>query len=124
MFKRALAILFSVTVTVCLTWNWSHVFAQAQNATRAREVKSSTAAEVTVTLNEQFFNSLLEAIFTRLQSPRYPLSLTSAGTKEREASAVSLKMPPFSLAHAGAKMDGCESVVVLEREMGGVRTQV
>src|SRR4051812_30634738 len=110
MFKRALAILFSVTVTACLAWNCSTVFAQAQNATRAREVKSSTAAEVTVTLNEQFFNSLLEAIFTRLKSPRYPLSLASVSKQEGQESTVSLKMPSFSLAHAGLKADACESV--------------
>jgi hypothetical protein len=33
-------------------------------------------------------------------------------------------MPSFSRAHAAAKPDNCESVVMLEREMGGVRTEV
>ena len=87
MFKRASEILFSLIITVCLAANSSTGFAQMRDATRAREVKATGAAEVTVTLNEQFFNSLLEAIFTRLKPPRYPLSLASAGEKEEEESA-------------------------------------
>nr|MDQ3820761.1 hypothetical protein [Acidobacteriota bacterium] len=99
------------------------VYAQAQNATRAREVTASAPAEVTVTLNEQFFNALLDAIFTRLRAPRYPLSLTSKEPKVSEESAALLLRPPaFSPRYA--KADTCESVVVLEREMGGVRTEV
>jgi len=124
MLKRVPAILFSSIITVCLVATGSSVFAQEQNATRAREVKASTAAEVTVTLNEQFFNALLETIFTRLNAPRYPLSLTSVEKRGEEEVAASLKRPSFSLAHASAKTDSCESVVVLERQMGGVRTQV
>jgi hypothetical protein len=124
MFKRASEILFSLIIIVCVAANSSTALAQTQTATRAREAKATGAAEVTVTLNEQFFNSLLEAIFTRLKSPRYPLSLASADKKKEEESAISLKMPSFSLAHAGLKADGCESEVVLEREMGGVKTQV
>ena len=100
------------------------VFAQTQTASRAREVRATPSAEVTVTLNEQFFNSLLDAIFTRLRAPRYPLSLTSKDAKVNEESAALLKSPEFNLSHASVKADTCESVVVLEREMSGVRTQV
>ncbi|HEX8890175.1 MAG TPA: hypothetical protein VF779_13545 [Pyrinomonadaceae bacterium] len=125
MLKRVRGILFSLIITGCLAITSSTAFAQSQNATRAREVKASTAAaEVTVTLNEQFFNQLLEAIFTRLNAPRYPLSLTRADRKDEERVTAALKVPSFSLSHASARMDSCESEVVLEREMSGVRTQV
>jgi Tfp pilus assembly protein PilE len=124
MLKRVPGILISIIITACLVTISSPAFAQAQSATRVREVKASPAAEVTVTLNEQFFNQLLEAIFTRLNAPRYPLSLTRADRKDEERVAASLKVPSFSLSHASARMDSCESVVVLEREMGGVKTQV
>src|SRR5437868_1180117 len=73
------------------------VFAQTQTASRAREVRATPSAEVTVTLNEQFFNSLLDAIFTRLRAPRYPLSLTSKDAKVNEESAALLKSPEFNL---------------------------
>lgn len=131
MFKRVFPILSGLILIVCVAaGSSSTALAQAQSATRAREVKAPPAAEVTVTLNEQFFNSLLDAVFTRLKAPRYPLSLTSAGAKESAESASLFKDPaerlktPFSLSHAGAKADSCESVIMLEREMGGVKTQV
>src|SRR5215212_7507813 len=57
--------------------------AKAQEAaTRAREV-GKAPAEVTVTLNEQFFNSLLEVVFTRLNAPSFPLSIAKAGAENR-----------------------------------------
>jgi hypothetical protein len=124
MMSRRLLVIFFNLIIICVAGNNSIAFAQAQNATRAREVRAAPPAEVTVTLNEQFFNSLLDAIFTRLRAPSYPLSLTSTGAKEGGESVALLKMPSFSLAHATAKPDSCESIVMLEREMGGVRTQV
>lgn len=125
MLKRALAIIFSLVIASFMTGQVlsAEAFAQAQNATRAREVKAAPAAEVTVTLNEQFFNSLLDAIFTRLKAPKYPLSLASASRKENEEFAA-LKMPAFSLSHVNRRADNCESVVILEREMNGVKTAV
>lgn len=125
MLKRALLIIFNLVIASGLAGQVlsTKTFAQAQNAARAREVKAAPAAEVTVTLNEQFFNSLLDAIFTRLKAPRYPLSLTRADWKETEESAT-LKMPAFSLSHGNRTSDTCDSVVILEREMNGVRTAV
>ncbi|HYJ47352.1 MAG TPA: hypothetical protein VEV81_12135, partial [Pyrinomonadaceae bacterium] len=125
MLKRAPAILACLIVTVGLAGNARMASAQApSNATRAREVRTAPAAEVTVTLNEQFFNSLLDAIFTRLRAPQYPLSLAGLSVEGQKDAAVQLRRPSFSLSHAGAGADTCESVVMLEREMGGVRTQV
>src|SRR5947209_4711872 len=127
MFKRAFVIVFSLIITACFAVQSFSLtaFAQTQAATRAREVRATPAAEVTVTLNEQFFNALLDAIFTRLRAPKYPLSLTSKDAKVSEESAALLKQPEFGLSHASMRAgDTCESVVMLEREMSGVRTQV
>lgn len=100
------------------------VFAQGQETTRAREVRTSPAAEVTVTLNEQFLNSLLDVMFTRLKAPSFPLSITRAGSKNDPAAVASWKTPLASLSHPSLKPGACESVVTLEREMNGVKTAV
>src|SRR5205085_7850353 len=117
------AIVFSLIIAACFTvQSFSFTaLAQTQTATRAREVRAIPSAEVTVTLNEQFFNSLLDAIFTRLRAPRYPLSLTSKDAKVNEESAALLTPPAFSLSHASMRADTCESIVMLEREVSGVR---
>jgi hypothetical protein len=99
--------------------------AQAQEAsTRAREVKRGPA-EVTVTLNEQFFNSLLEVVFTRLKAPSFPLSIAKRGREEKLPAWAEMKNPGERLtSHASSGPGVCESVVRLEREMGGIKTAV
>src|SRR5215210_1537338 len=59
--------------------------AQTPNQSRPRQatvqapaVATAPAAEATITLNEQFLNALLEAMFTRLGAPSFPLGLASA----------------------------------------------
>ena len=94
---------------------------QEQIATRVREVTAAPAAEVTVTLNEQFFTSLLDVIFTRLKAPSYPLSLTSIAPREEGANPESKSR---TLAHTNSNPDTCASIVTLQREMDGVRTAV
>ena len=71
-----------------------------ESATRGRRTGNAPAAEATVTVNEQFLNSFLSAIFDNLQEPSMPL--TGGGT-------------------AGAQ---CASEIRLKREVGGVRTAV
>ncbi len=102
--------------------------AQTQNKTRPRQATSqikeprpatplpALAAEATVTLNEQFLNALLEAMFTRLGAPSFPLARSN---EERPG----INRP--AAAHAVvATANQCGSVVVLEREMNGVKTAV
>ncbi|HKQ53368.1 MAG TPA: hypothetical protein VJT74_13420, partial [Pyrinomonadaceae bacterium] len=90
----------------------------AQETGRAREVGRGPA-EVTVTLNEQFFNSLLEAIFTRLKAPSFPLSIARSEKGDKLPAWASLER-----AHGNSGPGACDSVVRLEREMDGVKTAV
>jgi hypothetical protein len=95
-----------------------------ETATRSREVGNGPA-EVTVTLNEQFFNSLLEVVFTRLKAPSFPLSIAQREREEKLPAWAALKKSDAPLAaHAGTGPGACDSVVRLEREMDGVKTAV
>ncbi|HEX8144911.1 MAG TPA: hypothetical protein VF553_20250 [Pyrinomonadaceae bacterium] len=97
--------------------------AQTPQQSRPRQATAQThaptpaapSAEATVTLNEQFLNALLEAMFTRLGAPSFPLGLASTERPSRS-------LP--SAAHGIATTNQCASVVVLEREMSGVKTAV
>lgn len=117
MTKRTLAIILGLIVAA----HAATARGQGQ-ATRAREVRTPPA-EVTVTLNQQFFNALLETIFTRMKAPSFPLALAGPEEAGPPRASASLEVPPFSLSHAGTAVN-CESVVTLERESGGVRTGV
>lgn len=75
-------------------------FAQ-ESASRGRRVANAPAAEATVTVNEQFLNSFLTAIFDNLKEPSMPLSIGGA-TSSAE----------------------CASEIRLKREVNGVRTAV
>lgn len=124
MFKRGIVISF-VFILIAGIYSGSLGIAQAQEtATRAREV-GKAPAEVTVTLNEQFFNSLLEVIFTRLKAPSFPLSVAKGEREGRLPAWAARREPGARLtAHANLGPGACESVVRLEREMGGVKTAV
>lgn len=127
MLKRMLGIVFSCVLIGGITGQSfvGAVFAQSQDAqVRAREVRANQVAEVTVTLNEQFFNSLLDVIFTRLKAPSFPLSITKAEPKKNRPVLETGKTTIASLSHSGLKPGACESRVTLEREMNGVKTAV
>jgi hypothetical protein len=80
------------------------VHAQESNATRGRRVSNAPAAEATVTVNEQFLNSFLTAIFDNLQEPAMPLTIGGPSTQGPSAQ--------------------CASEIRLKREVEGVRTAV
>jgi hypothetical protein len=125
MFKRALVFVLSsvfVAGITCLGFEAS-AYAQAQSASRAREVRTSPA-EVTVTLNEQFFNSLLDAVFTRLRAPSFPLLIAKPEPKGNRPAWAAWGNPAPTLSHSNLKPGACDSRVVLESEMNGVKTAV
>jgi hypothetical protein len=125
MVRRVLGIVFifvSVIGMVIQSLN-ATAFAQGQEASRARETRTSRP-EVTVTLNEQFFNSLLDIIFSRMRAPSFPLSITKADEKKNRPAWAAWGNPVPSLSHSSPTPATCNSVVMLEREMNGVKTAV
>lgn len=93
----------------------------AQTTTQARERiwgperQADPAAEVTVTLSESFLNAFFEAVFTNLQAPSYPLTLSENNTAPAS--------DQVEAAHA-LSPGQCPSQIVLERQVGGVKTEV
>lgn len=75
--------------------------AQESSATRNRRTSASPAAEATITVNEQFLNSFLAAIFDNLHEPSMPLTIGGATSTAQ-----------------------CPSEIRLKREVEGVRTAV
>lgn len=76
-------------------------YAQESPASRARRAAETPAAEATVTVNEQFLNSFLAAIFDNLNEPSMPLTVGGASSTAQ-----------------------CRSEIRLKREVNGVRTAV
>lgn len=72
-----------------------------ETASRGRRVGTAPAAEATITVNEQFLNSFLTAIFDNLNEPSMPLTMGGAQSTS-----------------------DCASEIRLKREAGGVRTAV
>lgn len=95
--KRVLALAFSIISLVS--------FADAQQA------------EVTITLNEQFFDVLLDAIFKNTTPPEFPISKNSG-----QPSAVSGQ--PIVSSFAAERPAVCNEVIRLKRENEGVKTSV
>src|SRR5260221_10249764 len=93
--------LFVVIVILVFSTN---VPAQESTATRGRRISNAPAAEATVTVNEQFLNSFLTAIFDNLQEPAMPLTIGGSSTQERN--------------------DQCASAIRFKRELQHVPTAV
>lgn len=90
-----------LTITFVSVFCVTSVYSQESTATRGRRVSNAPAAEATITVNEQFLNSFLTAIFDNLKEPSMPLTIGGA-----------------------ASTSECASEIRLKREAGGVRTAV
>ncbi len=93
-------------------------FAQAplEAAADARSIiPPSAPAEVTITFTEQFANSFLDALFTNLKPPIFPL-----GADNKHEQSLRNSANAFSASGASA----CASEVILQRETEGVRTAI
>ena len=88
-------------VWVLLLAGLSTVVEAQESTTRGRRTSNVPAAEATITVNEQFLNSFLTAIFDNLQEPSMPLTLGGAAPSAE-----------------------CASEIRLKREVAGVRTAV
>lgn len=122
MLKRGRAALLSLIIIAgCAVHDFEGgVFAQT------RQARASQVAEVTVTLNEKFFNLLLDTIFTRMKAPAFPLSIAKADSLKSDSSANQKRSVADVSAHSSNKAisKSCDSVVVLEREAENVKTAV
>ncbi|MEZ5306573.1 MAG: hypothetical protein R2684_05430 [Pyrinomonadaceae bacterium] len=78
----------------------------------------SQETEVKITLSEQFFDALFEAVFTNLEQPKVPIASTGAGAGERGESA---RGPMVA---GDALIAACDETVRLRKDVEGVRTAV
>src|SRR6266850_1705938 len=72
-----------------------------ETTTRERRAANAPAAEATITVNEQFLNSFLTAMFDNLNEPSMPLTIGGAQSSPQ-----------------------CPSEIRLKREVDGTRTAV
>src|ERR1043166_4644167 len=75
------------TIVLC-----AHAFAQESTATRERRAPvNGPTAEASITINEQFLNSFLTAMFDNLNEPSMPLTVGGAQSNSQCASEIRLK---------------------------------
>jgi hypothetical protein len=80
-----------------------------------KRVPSEEGPEATVVLNEQFFNSFLDAIFSQLRPPSFPLNIVKQQRSEPRIVNVAFReVPPAD----------CPNLIELKKEAGGVKTRV
>jgi len=91
----------ALIIAVFLLTLLSTLVSAQESATRNRRASASPAAEATITVNEQFLNSFLTAIFDNLREPSMPLTIGGATSTAQ-----------------------CPSEIRLKREVEGVRTAV
>jgi len=89
-------------------------FAQAQTA------------EVTVSLNEQFFDTLLDAIFKNFTAPEFPLANNGSKFKVQNSKSLVLgfQEKKSEIENPKSEVAICNETIRLQREIGGVRTAV
>jgi hypothetical protein len=90
----------AVITTFIFLLNLSFASAQ-ETTTRERRASNAPTAEATVTINEQFLNAFLTAIFDNLNEPSMPLTIGGAQSTQQ-----------------------CPSEIRMKREVNGTRTAV
>ncbi len=103
-------------LVVCLTLVFAALSVNAQRA------------EVTVTLNEQFFDALLDSIYQNFDPPEFSVADSRRGHTPISESAFTFRNANFELPstdHGRNEVRGyCRETVRIIREMDGVRTAV
>jgi hypothetical protein len=93
------SLFISIVIVIILCAN---CLAQESNTTRERRTNTSgPSAEATVTINEQFLNAFITAMFDNLKEPSMPLTIGGAQSSSN-----------------------CVSEIRLKREINGTRTAV
>ena len=104
--KKVLTLIFSILMFVSMT-------------------KAQTA-EVSVVLNEQFFDALLDAIFKNFNAPEFPLAQTNQKSKIKNPNSLmtSFADTDSPIENRKSKIETCGESIRLLREINGVRTAV
>ena len=82
---------------------------------------NAQTAEVTVSLNEHFFDVLLDALFKNFNPPEFPLA---ANSPKSEVRSMKSKAAVSSFQENNSGNRNCDESIRLQREMDGVRTAV
>lgn len=82
---------------------------------------NAQTAEVTVSLNEHFFDVLLDALFKNFNPPEFPLAANSPKSEVRTPKSKTA-ISSFQQNNSGNR--NCDESIRLQREMDGVRTAV
>ena len=82
----------------------------------AASVTFGQRPEVTISLNEAFFDGLLDAVFQNAPPMEFSIAANDKPTFE--------KQPGNTLAFAGSRNSSCKEIIQLQRENNGVRTAV
>ncbi|HXG84186.1 MAG TPA: hypothetical protein VNI84_09175 [Pyrinomonadaceae bacterium] len=88
------------------------------------------SAEVAVTLNERFFDALLDAIFTNLKAPSFPIAQSGSKFKVQSSKSVDavygFQEGKLKIQNPKSKIQNsaCDESIRLRREIDGVRTAV
>ena len=77
-------------------------------------------AEVAITLNEAFFNALLDSVFTNFDPPEFPIAQSKHTNQPDRVHSPINAFGPLDSARTGA----CSQTIKILRESGGVRTSV
>lgn len=106
MSKRILIVILTIFLTAS--------FARAQSA------------EVTIQLNEQFFDTVLDAVFNNSKPLEFPLSVNDSPKKEQEIfqNALAFDRRSFLETQKISYAPRCQEKITIMREMKGVRTAV
>ncbi len=102
--KKTITLIFLILISIS--------FARAQTA------------EVTISLNEPFFDALIDAIFKNSNPPEFPI----AGFRTKETGASHITPPSFAdnvfFVSSSISNTACPETIKLQREIDGVKTAV
>lgn len=89
-------------------------------------IANAQAAEITIGLNEQFFDSLLDALFKNFDAPEFPLAVNSPKSEVQspKSSVLNFYENYAPIQNPKSKFQTCRETIRLQREVEGVRTAV
>lgn len=81
-------------------------------------------AEVTISLNEAFFDAAIEALFSNGSSFEFPIAKSGHGPTVTESGNPSLVRSFSETPHIGGPNPACAETIKIQREVNGVRSAV